>query len=327
MINFNRTDFFPIRNKTFSYDLNDLFKDIIIDIYIKDNFEIKDISSLEHFRKKSIVFVFGKKDISKFKNLNVLIVTDTKDNLKLIKNNVILVNNLNQAYKIFVNYLYNHDDCFDYDDDLDFINGSYISKFCNIDRSVKIGKNCTIGRGVKISKNVIIKDNTSIKNAIIGDNVVICDNTTIGSTGFGFDFNYRGSSNLSPQIGIVYIDSNSHIGSNCCIDRGKIDFTYIGKNCMIDNLVHIAHNVYLSDNACIAAQSGISGSVTIGKNVTIGGQSGFAGHINIGDNVIIAAKSGVTKNVGSNKIVAGFPATDIKLWKKNIIKERKNGYK
>ena len=110
------------------------------------------------------------------------------------------------------------------------------------------------------------------------------------------------------------------------IDRGKIDFIIL-VNRMIDNLVHIAHNVYLSDNACIAAQSGISGSVTIGKNVTIGGQSGFAGHINIGDNVIIAAKSGVTKNVVSNKIVAGFPATDIKLWKKNIIKERKNGYK
>ena len=91
--------------------------------------------------------------------------------------------------------------------------------------------------------------------------------------------------------------------------------------------MHIAHNVYLSDNACIAAQTGISGSVIIGKNITIGGQSGFAGHINIGDNVIIAAKSGVTKNIADNKTVAGFPATDIKLWKRNIINLKKNGYK
>ena len=95
---------------------------------------------------------------------------------------------------------------------------------------------------------------------------------------------------------------------------------------MIDNQVHIAHNVILSDNACIAAQSGISGSVKIGKNVTIGGQVGLAGHIKIGDNVIIAAKSGVTKNIHDNSTVAGFPATDIKLWKKKIIKDRKNGY-
>ena len=96
---------------------------------------------------------------------------------------------------------------------------------------------------------------------------------------------------------------------------------------MLDNLIHIAHNVEISDNACIAAQTGISGSVKIGKNVTIGGQSGFAGHINIGDNVVIAAKSGVTKNIIDNSVVAGFPAIDIKNWKRNIIRERKNGYK
>ena len=106
-----------------------------------------------------------------------------------------------------------------------------------------------------------------------------------------------------------------------------MDLTYIGKNSMIDNLVHIAHNVILGNNACIAAQSGISGSVVIGKNLISGGQSGYAGHIKIGDNVIVAAKSGVTKNILDNSKVAGFPAIDIKEWKNKIIKERKNGHK
>ena len=95
---------------------------------------------------------------------------------------------------------------------------------------------------------------------------------------------------------------------------------------MIDNLVHIAHNVNIGNNACIAAQTGISGSVSIGNNVTVGGQVGFAGHINIGDNVVIAAKSGVTKNIKKNSVVAGFPAVDIKVWKKIIIRQRKNGH-
>ena len=54
-----------------------------------------------------------------------------------------------------------------------------------------------------------------------------------------------GSSNILPQIGIVYIDKNVSIGSNCTIDRAKIDITYIGKNSMLDNLIHIAHNVIL----------------------------------------------------------------------------------
>ena len=32
---------------------------------------------------------------------------------------------------------------------------------------------------------------------------------------------------------------------------------------MIDNMVHIAHNVQIGKNACIAAQTGISGSVKL----------------------------------------------------------------
>ena len=95
---------------------------------------------------------------------------------------------------------------------------------------------------------------------------------------------------------------------------------------MIDNLVHIAHNVIIGNNACIAAQTGISGSVEIGENVTIGGQAGFAGHIKIGENVTIAAKSGVTKSIKDYSVVAGFPAIDMKEWKKNIINKRKHGH-
>jgi UDP-3-O-[3-hydroxymyristoyl] glucosamine N-acyltransferase len=55
----------------------------------------------------------------------------------------------------------------------------------------------------------------------------------------------------------------------------------------------------------------------------IGGQSGISGHLEIGNNVVIAAKSGVTKNIISNSTVAGFPAIDIKKWKKMIINQRK----
>ena len=40
----------------------------------------------------------------------------------------------------------------------------------------------------------------------------------------------------------------------------------------------------------------------------------------IGDNVTIAGKSGVTKNISNNEIIAGFPAKDIKIWKKEVIK-------
>ena len=215
----------------------------------------------------------------------------------------------------------------DFLDDFILKDGSYISKFSKIHETSIIQKNCIIGRGVEIGKNVLIKHNTVVKNSIVSDNTIIGENSTIGSTGFGFDLKKMGSSHITPQLGIVYIDENVFIGSNCTIDRGKIDFTYIGKNSMLDNLIHIAHNVILGSNACLAAQIGISGSVKIGKNLICGGQTGFAGHINIGDNVRVAAKSGVTKNIKDNSTVAGFPATDIKSWRLNIVNERKNRHK
>ena len=76
----------------------------------------------------------------------------------------------------------------------------------------------------------------------------------------------------------------------------------------------------IGDFATIAAQVGVAGSTDIGKYVKIGGQAGISGHLVIGDNVTIAAKSGVTKNISDNKIIAGFPAKDINLWKKEIIR-------
>ena len=53
----------------------------------------------------------------------------------------------------------------------------------------------------------------------------------------------------------------------------------------------------------------------VGDNVTIGGQVGFAGHIKIGTNVVIAEEA-VLQNIKDNSMVAGFPAVDMKEWKK-----------
>ena len=323
MLPFKRNNFFPFKNKFKLEELNALIKNQIIYTNIIDNFYINDVSSLINIKENSILFLEKDIENTKFNSDNLHIYTDIESNKKYYKN-LTIVKNLNFIYNMILNNLYYHEDHQGYKDEFDLIDGSFLSKNSIIHESCEIGMNCTISRGVEIGKNSIIKNNVVIKNTIIGDNVIISDNSSIGTTGFGFNYNERGSSNINPQIGLVIIDNNVHIGANCSIDRGKIDYTYIGKNSMIDNMVHIGHNVILGDNACVAAQTGISGSVVIGKNVTIGGQAGFAGHIKIGENVIIAARSGVTKDIKDNSVVAGFPATDIKEWKKNVIKQRKN---
>ena len=180
-----------------------------------------------------------------------------------------------------------------------------------------IGSNTIIGPNVIINKNVIIHDNVSISNALIMENCIIKPGARIGGTGFGFEMKTKQNINHS---GNVLIGKNSSIGSNTSIDRAVFDSTSIGEFSNIDNLVQIAHNVNIGDFAVIAAQVGIAGSTKIGNYVKIGGQAGISGHLIIGDNVTIAGKSGVTKNIADNSIIAGFPAKDIKLWKKDIIR-------
>ncbi len=194
---------------------------------------------------------------------------------------------------------------------------SVIYNDTEIHDNVYIGANSTIGPNVVINKDVIIHDNVSISNTVIMENCVIKSGARIGGTGFGFEMKTKQKIHHS---GNVIIGHHSSIGSNTTIDRAVFDSTLIGKFSNIDNLVQIAHNVVIGDFAVIAAQVGIAGSTNIGNSVTIGGQAGISGHLVIGDNVTIAGKSGVTKNISDNKIVAGFPAKDIKLWKKEIIK-------
>ncbi len=198
-----------------------------------------------------------------------------------------------------------------------------INPFCMIHEdteileNVYVGSCSNIGPNVIINKNVVIHDNVTISNAIIMENCIIQSGARIGGTGFGFEMKTKQKIN---HTGKVIIGKNSSIGSNTTIDRAVFDSTTIGEFSNIDNLVQIAHNVSIGDFAVIAAQVGVAGSTQIGNNIKIGGQAGIAGHLVIGDNVTIAAKSGVTKNIPDKKIVAGFPAKDINLWKKEVIR-------
>ena len=66
---------------------------------------------------------------------------------------------------------------------------------------------------------------------------------------------------------------------------------------MIDNIVHLGHNVKLGNNCIIAAMTGFLEVHLLADNVIIGGQVGISGHIKIGNNVKIAAKTGIMKDI------------------------------
>ncbi len=180
--------------------------------------------------------------------------------------------------------------------------------------------NVTIGENVKIGKNCLLYPGVFINHdTIIGDNVIIHPNAVIGSDGFGL---YRDENSWAkiPHVGSVVIEDNVEIGSGTTIDRGMIDNTYLRKNCKIDNLVHIAHNVTIGKNTAIAACTGIAGSTIIGNNCTIGGGVGINGHITLCDNVHIHGMTMVTKSIKKEGSYASAMAADtVRNWSKNQV--------
>ncbi len=192
----------------------------------------------------------------------------------------------------------------------------YIGKDVTIGKNTVLFPGCVIldrvqlGTGGKLYPNVTIRE-----DCIIGNNIIIHNGTVIGSDGFGFAPSDKGYRKI-PQLGIVRIEDNCEIGSNCTIDRATLGETIIKKGCKLDNLIQIAHNVVVDRNTVIAAQSGISGSTHIGKNVVIAGQVGTVGHIKIGDKAILAAQSGVSKDVPEGEVWFGSPAQPIMRQKK-----------
>ncbi len=183
-----------------------------------------------------------------------------------------------------------------------------------------IGDRVTLHPGVVIYPGVVIGDdvtlhaNVSVRERCrIGNRVTIHDGTVIGSDGFGYAPDGKAYYKI-PQIGIVVIEDDVEIGSNCVIDRAALEATRIRRGTKIDNLVQIAHNVVIGEDCIIVSQVGISGSTQIGNHVTLGGQVGVAGHIKIGENVMIGAKSGVAGNVEPNQVLSGIPVMPHREW-------------
>ena len=207
-----------------------------------------------------------------------------------------------------------------------------------IDKTAIIGADCHIGPNVYIGENTVIGDNNLIlsgasilgnvligNNNIIHPNCVIYENTTlknncvinsnsvIGSEGFGF-IPENGKWVKMPQKGGVKIMSFVEIGTNCCIDRPAVGFTFIDEGTKLDNLIQIGHGVKIGKNCAFAAQVGIAGGANIGDGVILAGQVGVNNRVKVGNNVIASSKCGIHCDIEDGKVISGFPAMENKSW-------------
>lgn len=187
----------------------------------------------------------------------------------------------------------------------------------NIDEGSIIGNNVYIGNGVVIGRGCNIFPNVTILDrVVIGNFVTIQSGSVIGSNSFEYAEN-DGYHHIK-NIGTVIIDDNVEIGANTTIDRGTIGNTYIGERTVVDNQVHIGHEVNIGKNCKICSQCGIAGWSTLKNNVILYGQTGVANNIIIEDNAVILAKSGISKAVKRNSVVFGIPARE----KSEYLKEK-----
>ncbi len=322
-------------NNVGPFTLSDIASKLSLNFLGDPDFVIEDIATLDLASPHEISFFHTNKYRDQLNNTRAGAIILKKDEQKKInlKKNYLLSDDPYLTMAHIASVLY---------PDCEYPNFSFsnskrntsISENSFIHEDSKIGKNCEIGSfvkigpGVKIGSNCIIGDNVSIYYSIISNNVKIYNGVKIGGEGFGFISSKKYFKKI-PQLGRVIIEDNVEIGCNSTIDRGSIGDTVISKNVMIDNLVHVAHNVKIGENTIIAAMTGISGSCKIGSNSIIGGQVGISGHLNIGSNVKIAAKSGVMKDIPDNSSVGGYPALNIIDWHRGTIlnKKKYNGKK
>ena len=175
---------------------------------------------------------------------------------------------------------------------------------------VYVGPHATIGDHVTLHAGVKVLD-----HCIVGSHTIIHAGTVIGSDGYRYVITKSGARKV-PQIGIVRIGRHVEIGANCCIDRAGFDETVIGDGVKIDNLVHIAHNVFVGSHTMIIAQTGIAGGAYIEQACQIGGQVGIKDHVRIGSGAKIVSKATVMKDIPPKAVVAGSPAIPFMQWKK-----------
>ncbi len=101
------------------------------------------------------------------------------------------------------------------------------------------------------------------------------------------------------------------IGKGTCILPGAIvsNRTKIGNSCLIYYQVCITHDVKIGDYVELSPGAKLLGNCSIGNYCQIGAGAIILPNVIVGDNSIIGAGAVVRKNVPSNTMYAGVPAS------------------
>jgi UDP-3-O-[3-hydroxymyristoyl] glucosamine N-acyltransferase len=178
----------------------------------------------------------------------------------------------------------------------------------------EIGEGCTLGPGavigplVKMGENCRIGPNVVLRGPVtLGNEVVIQAGSILGADAFYYKKHPQGFDPLHSAGGVI-VEDRVHLGASVTIDRGVSDYTIIGANSILDNLVQIGHDTRIGQRCLFAAQVGVAGCVDIEDEVTLWGQVGVASGLTIGRGAVVMAQSGISKSLKGGVTYFGYPA-------------------
>lgn len=162
------------------------------------------------------------------------------------------------------------------------------------EHSVCIGADVSIGANAVVHERVVIED-----GAMIGAG------TVLGGDGFEVGV-IDGLQIVVPHFGSVLIRRGAVIQTNCSVDWGLYGgVTEIGEGTVLDNLVHVAHNVRIGRNCQLIACVFVGGSTVIEDDARIGPNATVSNGLRIGRGARITLGAVVTRNVEEGGHVTG----------------------
>ncbi|MBY0547237.1 MAG: hypothetical protein K2W95_08075 [Candidatus Obscuribacterales bacterium] len=184
----------------------------------------------------------------------------------------------------------------------------------NIHPRARIASTAVIGENVIIEEGAFISDYAVIApNTFIGKNTVIRSHTSIGGNGFEIA-RIDGKRSVVPHAGGVWIEEDCEVASSSCIDKGLFgEFTFIGRETKIDNLVHVAHAVQIENGCSLTAGSQVAGSAHLCEGVWLGPHTSVVQHLTLGKYSYTGTGSAIVKDLPQYTWASGSPARPLGL--------------
>ena len=178
-----------------------------------------------------------------------------------------------------------------------------------------ISPSARIARTACIEDGVVVDDEADIgpgavvlSNTYVGKGAVIKPNAVVGGDGFE-NATIGARKRIVPHAGGVWLAEASEVGSSTCVDKGLFgEFTFVGEETKIDNLVHFAHAAHVGRRSSIIACAEISGSCVLGDGVWVGPNASVNQLVRIGDYSYIGTAAVVTRDVPPHSLAYGSPA-------------------